>query len=403
MPTTTTTGSQAWEVYSVDFNLSPEEEAFRQEVRDFLEENLPPRSERAKDYVEKVWLPKVREKRWVGFSWPEEVGGGGGSVMQQAILKEEMTRASAPALGTSWMGLQWVGPGLIAYGTAEQQQRFLPGILDSKVVWCTGYSEPHCGSDLAALQCKAVREGDAYIVNGQKIWTSFAMSSDWIILLVRTSTDAEDRHAGITCLLVPMNAEGVTVRPIKSMSGNSIFAEVFFDDVRVPVHDRLGAEGEGWQVTVMALANERSGISEVEGLLRNLERLKSLAKKARRGGRPALEDPELRRKLARMETTIESMRFNGLRALTRQLKGEAPSSETSINKLHRAALEVEMGELGLSLQGNAGALMRGADPVLDHGRWQHMALSWPEMVIGGGTPNIQKNIIAERLLGLPKD
>ena len=159
------------------------------------------------------------------------------------------------------------------------------------------------------------------MVNGQKIWTSFAMTSDWIILLVRTSTDSPDKHAGITCLLVPMDAQGVTVRPIKSMSGVSIFAEVFFDDVRVPVSDRLGAEGEGWRVTVMALANERSGISEVEGLLRSLDRLKALAKKATRGGRPALEDRELRRKLARMETTIESMRFNGLRALTRQLQG----------------------------------------------------------------------------------
>jgi alkylation response protein AidB-like acyl-CoA dehydrogenase len=387
----------------VDFNLSPEEEVFRQEVRDFLSEHLPPRHERPKGFVEETWLPKLRENRWVGFSWPKEVGGGGGSVMQQAILKEEMTRAQAPALGTSWMGLQWVGPGLIAYGTEEQQQRFLPGILDSRVIWCTGYSEPHCGSDLAALQCKAKLDGDAYVVNGQKIWTSFAMTSDWIILLVRTSTDSPDKHAGITCLLVPMHAEGVTVRPIKSMSGVSIFAEVFFDDVRVPVTDRLGAEGEGWQVTVMALANERSGISEVEGLLRGLDRLKALAKKTSRRGRPALEDGELRRKLARMETTIESMRFNGMRALTRQLRGEAPSSETSLNKLHRTALEVEMGELGLQLQGNAGSLMRGAEPVLDGGRWQHMALSWPEMVIGGGTPNIQKNIIAERLLGLPKD
>jgi len=387
----------------MDFNLSPEEESFRLEVRDFLSENLPPRKDRPKDFLQKSWLPKVRAKRWVGFSWPSDVGGGGGTVMQQAILKEEMTRAKAPPLGTSWMGLQWVGPGLIAYGTEEQKRRFLPGILDSETVWCTGYSEPHCGSDLAALRCKAERDGDSYVVNGQKIWTSFAMTSDWIILLVRTATYPDDKHAGITCLLVPMDTPGVTVRPIKSMSGVAIFAEVFFDDVRVPVADRLGAEGEGWQVTVMALANERSGISEVEGLLRGLDRLKGLAKKTTRRGRPALEDPELRRQLARMETTIESMRFNGLRALTRQLKGEAPSSETSINKLHRTALEVEMGELGLVLQGNAGALMRGAEPVQDGGRWQHMALSWPEMVIGGGTPNIQKNIIAERLLGLPKD
>jgi len=386
----------------MDFTLTPEEEAFRDEVRRFLDENLPPEEERGPDFLP-TWFRKVREKRWVGFSWPREVGGGGGGIMEQAILKEEMAKRKAPPLGSCFMGLQWVGPAIIAYGTEEQKQRFIPDILDGVYQWCTGYSEPDHGSDLAGLQCKAVRDGDHYVVNGQKIWTSIAMGSKWMILLVRTSQDAEDKHRGITCLLVPMDTPGITVRPIRNMAGGSMFAEVFLDDVRVPVANRLGAEGEGWRVTVTALAHERSGIAEVEGLMRSLEALKDLARRSTREGRPAAEDPAVRRRIARLETRIQAMRFNGLRFLTRQLRGEPLGAETSINKLHRAELEVEMGEVALALQGAAAALARGADPVADDGRWQRMALQWPEVVIGGGTPNIQRNIIAERLLGLPKD
>jgi len=386
----------------MDFTLTPEEEAFRDEVRRFLDENLPPEEERGPDFLP-TWFRKVRERRWVGFSWPREVGGGGGGIMEQAILKEEMAKRKAPPLGSCFMGLQWVGPAIIAYGTEEQKQRFIPDILDGAYQWCTGYSEPDHGSDLAALQCKAVRDGDHYVVNGQKIWTSIAMGSRWMILLVRTSQESGDKHRGITCLLVSMDTPGISVRPIRNMAGGSLFAEVFLDDVRVPVANRLGEEGEGWRVTVTALAHERSGIAEVEGLMRSLEALKELARRCTRDGRPAAEDPAVRRRIARFETRIQAMRFNGLRFLTRQLRGEPLGAETSINKLHRAELEVEMGEVALQLQGAAGALARGAEPVADDGRWQRMALQWPEVVIGGGTPNIQRNIIAERLLGLPKD
>jgi alkylation response protein AidB-like acyl-CoA dehydrogenase len=297
------------------------------------------------------------------------------------------------------MGLAWVGPAIIQYGTEAQKQRFIPDILDGKYQWCTGYSEPGSGSDLASLQCKCVREGDEYVVNGQKIWTSIAMWSKWIILLVRTDPNPTSKHDGITCLLVPMDTKGITVRPIKNMSGGAMFAEVFFDNVRVPVENRLGEEGQGWQVTVSALAHERSSIAEVEGLTRKLGELKELARKSRKNGRPALEDDGIRRRIARFEAKIEGMRFNGMRALTKQLKGEPLGAETSINKLLRAELEVQLGEIALEMQGSAGHLER----EVDGGRWQRFALSWPEVVIGGGTPNIQKNIIAERVLGLPKD
>ncbi|MBW2240621.1 MAG: acyl-CoA dehydrogenase family protein [Deltaproteobacteria bacterium] len=383
----------------MDFDFTPEEEAFRAEVQAFVQTYLP-KNGTAEEL--QVWRKAVREKRWVGFSWPEEVGGGGGGIAQQVILKDEMAKARAPALGSCFMGLAWVGPALIEYGTDEQKQTFIPEILDGRVQWCTGYSEPDSGSDLASLKCKCVREGDEYIVNGQKIWTSIAMWSQWIILLVRTSGDGS-KHDGITCLLVPMDSEGITVRPIKNMSGGAIFAEVFFDDVKVPVENRLGEEGQGWKVTVSALAHERSSIAEVQGLQRGLAELKDLARSRKKNGRPAAEDPGIRRRLARADVRIEAMRLNGMRYLTAQLRGEKLGSETSVNKLHRAELEVEMGELALEIQGSRGLLAQGADEVVDDGKWQRMALSWPEVVIGGGTPNIQRNIIAERILGLPKD
>jgi alkylation response protein AidB-like acyl-CoA dehydrogenase len=387
----------------MDFDLTPEEEAFRDEVRAFVGQHLSPEARKDPNFLA-TWLRAVREKRWVGFNWPAEYGGGGGGIMEQVILKEEMSRAGAPPLGTSMMGLQWVGPALIEYGTEEQKRKFLPDILDSKYQWCTGYSEPGSGSDLASLQCRAVRDGDEYVVNGQKIWTSGASFSKWIILLTRTDFGVANKHDGITCLLVEMDSPGIEVRPIKNMAGSSHFAEVFFEDVRVPVENRLGEEGKGWAVTVSALAHERSGISEVAGLISQLAQVVALAKRTQKNGRPASEDPGIRRRLAKADTIIEGMRLNGQRSLTKQLKGEKLSSETSINKLHRAFLAIELGDLALAIVGSASQYtekMGEADD--DLGGWVSGALGWPAVVIGGGTPNIQRNIIAERILGLPKD
>jgi alkylation response protein AidB-like acyl-CoA dehydrogenase len=387
----------------MDFKLTAQEEAFRAEVRAFLDENLPPGVNKLDPRFLAEWNKKVRAKRWVGFSWPKEVGGGGGGIMEQVVLKEEMAKRKAPPLGVCFMGLAWVGPAIIQYGTEAQKQRFIPDILDGAYQWCTGYSEPGTGSDLASLQCKGVRDGDFYVVNGQKIWTSIAMWSKWIILLVRTDPNPASKHDGITCLLVEMSSPGIEVRPIQNMSGGAMFAEVFFNDVRVPVENRLGAEGQGWQVTVSALQSERSSIAEVTAMYRKLEELVDLAKRTQRNGQPAARDPRVRRQLAVFEAKIESMKLNGLRALTLQLKGEPLSSETSINKLLRAELEVDMGDFALELLGSASAYRAGTPETVDGGRWQTGALNWPEVVIGGGTPNIQKNIIAERILHLPKD
>ena len=386
----------------MDFDYTESEQSFRQEVQDFLRENLPPKKDRDENFL-KTWLEKVREKGWVGFSWPKAFGGSDGGLIEQAILKEEMALAKAPPLGTSMMGLAWVGPGIMEYGTEEQKKKFIPDILDSKVTWCTGYSEPNHGSDLAAIQCKAELVGDHYLVNGQKIWTTGAPWSQWIILLTRTDFKAKSKHEGITCFLVPMDSPGVEVKPIKNMAGDKHFAEIFFTDVQVPVENRLGAEGEGWKVTVSALANERSSIGEVTQMFSKLDELKDLVKSTRVQGKPAAEDPAVRRQLARFETKIAAMKYNGLRYLTKQIKGEPLSSETSVNKLHRASLEIEMDDFAVALSGEAGLQLKGGENAVGGGSWSKSALNWPNVVIGGGTPNIQRNIIAERILGLPKD
>jgi alkylation response protein AidB-like acyl-CoA dehydrogenase len=400
----------------MDFSFTEAEEKFRDEVKRFLAEHNPnsdPKGARGTEVAEGddavaalpkllAWNQALYERGWVGFSWPKDVGGSGGGLVEQMILKEEAGKARAPMLGLSYMGLAWVGPSIIQYGTEEQKQRFIPPILRAEEHWCTGYSEPGSGSDLASLQCRGERDGDEYVVNGQKIWTSLASWAQWIILLVRTDFTAS-KHTGITCLLVPMKSEGITVRPIKTMSGESPFAEIFFDNVRVPMKNRLGAEGQGWDVTKTALSHERSSIAEVTSLQHNLDDVKELSLCSRVGGRPAAEDPDIRQRLARLDTTIEAMRLNGLRFLTKQLRGEPLGAETSINKLLRTEVEIELGRLACDMQGSYGRLTKRSPGAVANGRWQKHMLSWPSVVIGGGTPNIQRNVIAERILGLPHD
>ncbi|NQY91693.1 MAG: acyl-CoA dehydrogenase family protein [Deltaproteobacteria bacterium] len=396
----------------MDFSFTEKEEAFRNEVREFLAEHHDSEGvradgadiESAMDKLPKLlaWNQALYEKGWVGFSWPREFGGSGGGIVEQMILKQECGDARAPILGLSYMGLAWVGPGIIQYGTDAQKKRFIPPILKAEEHWCTGYSEPGSGSDLASLQCRAERDGDDYVINGQKIWTSLAMWAQWMILLVRTDPTAS-KHLGISCLLVPMDSEGLEVRPIKAMNGETPFAEVFFDNVRVPVENRLGAEGQGWDVTKHALANERSSIAEVTALHHNLDDLKSMAGECRLNGKPAIEDAGIRQRLARMQSTIEAMRLNGLRFLTKQLRGEPIGAETSVNKLLRTEMDVETGRLACDMQGGHGVLTGKSPGAVQGGRWQKNSLSWPTTVIGGGTPNIQRNVIAERLLGLPHD
>lgn len=384
----------------MDFDFTPEDEVFRAEVREFLAENLPPADERGPDFMGQ-WLKAVRAKRYVGFSWPEEVTGGGGTLMQQFILKEEMSRARAPMLGWDVTGLQWVGPAIINYGTEAQKRQFIPDILDSKSVWCTGYSEPDVGSDLASLQCRAERIGDEYVINGSKIWTSLAHYAKWMYMMVRTGARNGSKHDGITCLLVPMDTPGIDVQPINSMSGGHMFNQVFFVDVHVALENRLGEEGQGWQVTMNALQNERSGLVETMAAHSTFADLVELAKEVR--GQSPARDARASRRLAEIEAKVEAMRLNGMRALTLQLAGHAHQSQSSINKLIMADLLIEINDLSMELLGSRNQYMPGSEETVSDGRWQAGALSWPTTVIGGGTSNIQRNIIGERILGLAKD
>ncbi len=391
----------------MDFDLTPEEEGFRDEVRAFNAKNLPSLEERRKlgpAFIPE-WWKLIRERRWVGFNWPKDCGGGGGSIMEQYVLKQEMLAANAPALGRDYTGLGWVGPAIIQFGNEEQKQRYLPDILDSKSAWCTGYSEPGIGSDLAGLQCRAVRDGDEYVVNGQKIWISLAHAGTGIYTMVR-SDPSVPKHDGITCLLIDLKTPGIEVRPIESFAGDHfahLYNEVFFNDVRVPVANRVGEEGQGWDIICSALQRERSGIAEVNRHHKALERLIELAKKSRIAGKPAIANGELRRRLSAFDARIEASRLNGLRSLTQQVKGSDRDSAASINKLHNCNLLVEMAETGMELLGGASPYVGDTEASAERGKWQVGALGWPTTVIGGGTPNIQKNIIAERMLDLPKD
>ena len=376
----------------MDFDFSQQEQAFRKRVQGFLDEHLPEKFDARDPAFLKQWNRALGAAGWLGFAWPQEAGGGGASIIEQFILKEEMSARRAPPLGSDFMGLTWVGPAIIQYGSEEQKEQFLPELLAGESIWCTGYSEPGSGSDLASLSTRAERDGDDYVINGQKIWTTLAHAAKWIFMLART--ESSSRYGGITCVLVPMDAPGIEVRPIPNLSGTASFSQVFFNDVRIPLTNRLGREGEGWRVVVGALAQERSGISEATEKLRHIEDLEALAREVDRAGRPAIEDPEVRRQLASFRTRIAAMRLTGMRHLSAQLRGVKPSSETSINKLLRGQLEIEMDAFAMGLLGSE---------AQSEGSWQHLSLSYHGTVIGGGTPNIQRNIIAERILGLPKD
>src|ERR687893_160750 len=320
----------------MDLNLTPGEREFRDGFRAWLAANVPEEwagggtgSEDRAEYIEylRAWQRRLYDGGWAGISWPKEFGGRGATLMEQAIFQEEMARANAPQLiGT--IGLSLVGPTIIALGTDEQKARYLPAILSGEEIWCQGFSEPNAGSDLAALGTKAVREGDDFIINGQKIWTSFAQMADWCLLLVRTDSEAP-KHKGITCLLADMKASGVAVRPLRQMSGDSGFNEVFFSNVRVPARQVLGEVDRGWTTAITALMNERANLGAGIQVVfrRNLDALIARSSTVERDGRPASQDPLVRQKLAQAYLDLEILRLNTNRALTSLSKSAVPGAE----------------------------------------------------------------------------
>ncbi len=390
----------------MDLNLTPNEQQFRDEFRAWLKANVPAEwtggginSEDRADYIKYLrdWQRKLYEGGWAGISWPKAYGGRGATLMEQSIFQAELARANAPQLiGT--IGLSLVGPTIIAMGAAEQKSRYLPTILSGEEIWCQGFSEPNAGSDLAALGTKAARDGDDFIINGQKIWTSFAQMADWCLLLVRTDTEAP-KHKGITCLLTDMHSEGVSVRPLRQMSGDAGFNEVFFSNMRVPPTQVLGEVNKGWTTAMTALMNERANLGAGIQVLfkRNLEALIARSRTIERNGRPASEDPLVRQKLAQAYLELEILRLNTNRALTSLSKTGIPGPEGSTQKLYWSEMNQRTQQTAQEILGPYGQLTG-----FDNGLWEYAYLRSRGNTIEAGTSEIQRNIIAERVLGLPK-
>jgi alkylation response protein AidB-like acyl-CoA dehydrogenase len=393
----------------VDLRYTDAEERFRSELRDWLAESIPtlPPAPEPEDWAgrrqyDTRWQRMLHDAGYAGTDWPTEFGGRGASPTEQLIFLEETERAGAPYVGVNFVGLLHAGPTLIAEGSDEQRTRHLPRILTGDEVWCQGFSEPGAGSDLASLRTRAVRDGDEYMITGQKVWTSFAQVADYCELLVRTDPDAP-KHKGITWLILPMDSPGIEIRPLRTIAGSSEFSEVFLDEVRVPVSNRVGEENDGWRVAMVTFSFERGTafVGELLGSMRLLERLAALARDSSRGD-PAWNDAGVRRELGHLAADLDA-----LWALTRRNVSQAERTGTpgvggSVFKLHYSEVRHRLGDVAMRLLGRTGLSLEDVDglPVGEHVRgWIHaMSIS-----IAAGTSQIQRNIVAERILGLPKE
>ncbi|HZP46511.1 MAG TPA: acyl-CoA dehydrogenase family protein [Candidatus Binataceae bacterium] len=393
----------------MDFNYSPEQEAYRQQVRAWLEANQPPpltaeeRERISEDLLwerNKRWHRKLYEGGWVGLSWPKEYGGRGATFVEQLIFQQELARLNLP-IGINVLGIIMNGPAIMQWGTEEQKQRYLQPILRADEIWCEGMSEPGAGSDLAAIQTRAELHGDEFIVNGQKVWTTVAHRADFCQLFVRTDTEAP-KHKGLSALIVDMHSPGVTVKPLRQITGDAEFNEIYFDDVRVPKKNLLGPLNGGWQVLVATLMHERFGISEtVAGSDVILTQLVELAKSTVIDHASAAQDPAVRQQIAQFAIEATAKKYNGLRSLTRRLKGLPPGAESSIGKLVSTELSQKMTRFAARLLGPFATLERHSH-FAPEGDWMRRMLWAEALTIAGGTSAVQKNMIGERILQLPK-
>ena len=320
--------------------------------------------------------------------------------MEQVVFDQELQRAKLPP-GCNVLGIMMAGPAIMHFGTEEQKRAHLARILSGDEIWIEGLSEPGAGSDLASLQTRAIEDGDDFVVNGQKVWTTMGHRGDWIQLFVRTDPDAP-RTRGLSCLLVDMKSPGISVRPLRQMTGEAEFSEVFFEDVRVPRRSLLGPRNGGWQVLIATLMHERAGISELGSELL-VEPLIELARTVRRNGRPASEDGYVRQRIAQFAIEVRARKLTGLRTLTKRLRGETPGPEGSIGKLAATELAQRMARFAVELGGMRTLLDASSPFAVDAARWRQAVLSSPSLTIAGGTSEVQRNVIAERLLGLPRD
>jgi len=394
----------------MDLRFTPEELAFRQQLVDWLEEVLPSvgappdRMDWAgrREY-DCAWQKMLYDAGYAGINWPKEYGGRGATPTEHLIFLEETTKRGAPYVGMNFVGLLHAGPTLIQEATDEQKQRHLPRILKGEEIWCQGFSEPGAGSDLASLQTRAFRDGDDYVVSGQKIWTSFGHAADYCELLVRTDTEAP-KHRGITWLICPMDIPGITPRPIRTIVGSEEFCEVFFDEVRVPVANRVGPENDGWRVAMVTFSFERGTafISEQLTAMAQVAELAELAKKVTRRSGTAWEDAALRKEIGRLAAQLDALWALTLRNVSQAQRTGVPGPGGSVFKLAFASAKTKLCDLGAKLQGRAALeLHESDDPTSGDVTEQRLyALS---LSIAAGTSQIQRNIIGERILGLPKE
>ncbi len=392
----------------MEFKFSLEDEAFRDEVREFLKQELPedwPGSSTLGGEGDDDWefelkmRKRLAEKGWLTMAWPEEYGGQGASLMRQVVFSEEMTYNRAP--GRDGFGVPMLGPTLMIHGTEEQKRRYLPPIARGEVQWCQGYSEPESGSDLASLQTRAVADGDFFVVNGTKVWTSSAHRADHMMLLARTDPDAP-KHRGISFLLMDMDDPGVNVRPIINMADAHGFNMVTFDDVRVPKENLVGELNRGWYVGATLLDFERSGVEYSASVRRTLDDLVEFCKENTLRGKRIAEDPIIRRRLAELYVEAEISRMMSYEIASMQSQGLVPNKEASMAKVSGTELQQKVAELGMSILGMHGQLAPGSKYAPLRGDIEQAYLWVRSATIAAGTSEIQRNIIATRGLGLPR-
>ena len=391
----------------MDFDLTESERRFRDELRAFLDANLPDawRTRHPKEpwtderrALARRWQAKLAEGRYVALDWPKAWGGREASLAERIIVQTELIRARAPRI-IGHVGLDLVGPALVSHGTEAQKKRFLENMRTSQELWCQGFSEPNAGSDLGGLRTRAVLDGDHWVVSGQKVWTSVAECADWCFLLARTDPDVR-KHAGISALLVDMKQPGIDVRPLRQMTGEAEFNEVFFDDVRVPKENVVGRPGDGWKIAMGILAHERGPMWAFMFHGYMTEDLSQLLGLAKRKGLD--RDPVFRQRLARAHTDVEIMRLLGCRSLTAESRGEHLGPKTSLEKLFGSELSQRVRELAMDTLGSDSLIGMDDERAEWEGRWLRFYLFSRADTIMGGTSEVQRTVIAHQLLGLPR-
>jgi alkylation response protein AidB-like acyl-CoA dehydrogenase len=395
----------------MDLRDSPEEARFRNEVRAWLEANLPagwgtpafrePEDAEARVSFLKSWQRTLFDGGWAGLDWPRAFGGREVGVIKSLIFFEEYAHSKAPDMTNLSVGPSLVGPTVIASGADWQKKRFLQPILEGEEVWCQGFSEPNAGSDLASLRTRGEVHGDEVVVTGQKIWTSFAQQADWCILVVRTDADAP-KHKGLTFLLVDMQSPGITIRPLREMTGEAWFNEVFFDEVRVPIGNVVGEINGGWNVVMTTLAHERGSSAQHGRLGAEVQALFEVARRTPRNGRSAAEDPLIRQRLVEHATGIMILKMTAYRNASVLDRQGVPGPEGSTLKLLWSELDQRVKETAVEILGESGLVTGGDTHAVDDGYWAHELLWSRAATIYAGTSEVQRNIIATRVLGLPR-